>query len=123
MDDSSQRRWEQMLDGLAGLLPDGSRRVLVDGPADRVSLFAARLTERLASLGHPVLVTADVDAAVDVSIFLRTAPGGRHAARRLPQDAGRARRRRAEENGTSMAGASVRRAPISSSTCTTSAGR
>ena len=80
MDDSSQRRWEQMLDGLASLLPDGSRRVLVDGPANRVSLFADRLTERLAGLGHPVLVTADVDAAVDVSVFLRTAPAGRRPA-------------------------------------------
>jgi len=66
-----------MLDGVAGLLPAGSRRVLVDGPADRVSLFAARLTERLADRGHPVLVTADAGAAGDVSIFLRTAPGGR----------------------------------------------
>jgi hypothetical protein len=46
-----------MLDGLAGLLPAGARRVLVDGPTDRVSLFAARLTERLADHGHPVLVT------------------------------------------------------------------
>jgi len=80
MDDSSRHRWEQMLDGLAGLLPSGSRRVLVDGPADRASLFAGRLTERLAGLGHPVLVTTDVDAAADVSVFLRTAPGGRRPA-------------------------------------------
>jgi Methyltransferase domain len=76
-DDSSRHRWAQLLDGLAGLLPAGSRRVLVDGPADRVSLLADRLTERLAACGRPVLVTADAGAAGDVSIFLRTAPGGR----------------------------------------------
>jgi SAM-dependent methyltransferase len=51
--------------------------VLVDGPADRVSLFAAPLTERLAACGRTVLVTADAAAGSDVSIFLRTAPGGR----------------------------------------------
>ena len=96
MDDSSQRRWEQMLDGLAGLLPVGSRRVLVDGPASRVRLFADRLTERLAGLGHPVLVTADVDAAVDVSVFLRTGASrapvggtGRWRARGAGRDTGR----------------------------------
>src|SRR6202035_3162004 len=51
MDDSSKHRWAEMLDGLAGLLPGGSRRVLVDGPPDRASLFAALLSERLAAGG------------------------------------------------------------------------
>jgi SAM-dependent methyltransferase len=77
MDESSRNRWEEMLDGLAGLLPAGSRRVLVDGPSDRVSLLASRLTQRLAAGGRLVLVTAEAGAASDVSIFLRTAPGGR----------------------------------------------
>jgi SAM-dependent methyltransferase len=84
MDDSSRHRWAEMLDGLAGLLPAGSRRVLVDGPADRVSLFAARLSERLAARGRPVLVTADAGAARDVAVFLRTAPGGRRPAAPAP---------------------------------------
>jgi SAM-dependent methyltransferase len=65
-----------MLDGLVGLLPAGSRHVLVDGPADRVSIFADRLSERLAASARPVLVTADAGAARDVAVFLRTAPGG-----------------------------------------------
>jgi SAM-dependent methyltransferase len=96
LDDSSRHRWEQMLDGLAGLLPDGSRRVLVDGPADRVSLFAGRLTERLAARGRPVVVTADTGAARDVSIFLRTAPGRRRPEAPGP---GRAHPGRAEAQG------------------------
>ena len=45
-----------MLDGLADLLPAGARRVVVDGPADRASLFAAQLTERLAARDCQVLV-------------------------------------------------------------------
>jgi SAM-dependent methyltransferase len=77
MDDNSRHRWAEMLDGLAELLPAGSRRVLVDGPPDRATLFAARLSERLAAGERPVLVTADAGAAGDVSIYLRTAPGGR----------------------------------------------
>jgi SAM-dependent methyltransferase len=80
MDDSSRHRWAEMLDGLADLLPAGSRRVLVDGPADRASLLAGRLSERLAARGRPVLVTAGAGTAGDVSIFLRTAPGGRRPA-------------------------------------------
>jgi SAM-dependent methyltransferase len=76
MDDSNRHRWAEMLDGLADLLPAGSRRVLVDGPADRASLLADRLSERLAARGRPVLVSADAGAAGDVSIYLRTAPGG-----------------------------------------------
>src|SRR5579872_3588006 len=82
MNDTSRQRWEAMLDGLVGLLPAGSRRVLVDGPGDRVSIFAARLSERLAASGSPVLVTADAGAARDVAVFLRTAPGGRWPAAR-----------------------------------------
>jgi SAM-dependent methyltransferase len=77
MDDRSRHRWAEMLDGLAGLLPAGSRRVLVDGPADRASLFTAQLTERLAARGGPVVVSGDAGAARDVSIFLRTAPSRR----------------------------------------------
>jgi len=66
-----------MLGGLVGLLPAGSRHVLVDGPVDLVSVFAARLSERLAASGRQILVTADAAAATDVAVFLRTAPGGR----------------------------------------------
>ncbi len=80
IDDSSRQRWAQLLDGLVGLLPAGSRRVLIDGPADRVSLLADRLTERLAACGRPVLVAAGTGTPGDVSIFLRTAPGGRRPA-------------------------------------------
>ena len=80
VDDSSQRRWEEMLGSLAALLPAGCRRVLVDGPTERASLFASRLADKLAAERHPgpVRVTLDADGAWDVVVFLRTAPGGRH---------------------------------------------
>jgi SAM-dependent methyltransferase len=81
IDDSSRRRWEEMLDSLTALLPASSLCVLVDGPTDQAPAFAARLRERLAAgrgMG-PVRVTLDPDGASDVAIFLRTAPGGRHS--------------------------------------------
>jgi SAM-dependent methyltransferase len=80
IDDSSQRRWEEMLGSLAALLPDGTRCVLVDAPAGQATLFASRLAGKLGErqCGHPVQVTLDADGAPDVTILLRTAPGGRH---------------------------------------------
>ncbi|MGH3206173.1 MAG: class I SAM-dependent methyltransferase [Trebonia sp.] len=79
-DGGGQRRWQEMLGSLIALLPAGSRCVLVDGPADQASLFASRLAQKLAGEQgtRPVGVTLDADAASDVAIFLRTAPGGRH---------------------------------------------
>jgi len=79
-DDSSQRRWEEMLDSLTALLPAGSRCVRVDGPADQAGLFASRLAAKLAvAQGTPrIQVTLDAGGAADVTVFLRTAPGGRH---------------------------------------------
>jgi len=81
VDDSSQRRWAEMLGSLTALLPDGSRRVLVDGPADQASLFASRLGQRLTGEQRTrrVRVTLDAGEGSDVAIFLRTAPGGRHS--------------------------------------------
>jgi hypothetical protein len=52
--------------------------VLVDGPAEQANLFAARLAEELGTRKRPVQVTLDANRPRDVSIFLRTAPGGRH---------------------------------------------
>jgi SAM-dependent methyltransferase len=80
IDDSSRRRWDEMLGSLAGLLPARSRCVLVDGPADQASHFACRLGEKLAKKqrARPVQVTLDADEAADVTIFLRTASAGRH---------------------------------------------
>src|ERR1700758_3297600 len=80
IDDSSQRRWDEILGSLAGLLPARSRLVLVDGPADQATYFASRLGEKLAKKQHarPVHVTLDADGTSDVTIFLRTAPGGQH---------------------------------------------
>jgi len=81
IDDSSRRRWEEMLDSLTALLPAGSLCVLVDGPAESASLFASRLTQQLAAERgrRPVRVTLDPDGTSDVAIFLRTVPGGRHS--------------------------------------------
>jgi 2-polyprenyl-3-methyl-5-hydroxy-6-metoxy-1,4-benzoquinol methylase len=67
-----------MLGSLADLLPARSRCVLVDGPADRAELFAARLAAKLSAGRRPVQVTLDANGSRDVAIFLRTAPGGRH---------------------------------------------
>ena len=67
-----------MLGALAELLPARSRCVLVDGPADRANLFAARLAEKLDAFKRPVQVTLDEDGSCDVTVFLRSAPGGRH---------------------------------------------
>jgi len=80
VDDSSQRRWEEMLGSLIALLPAGCLRVRVDGPTERASLFASRLADKLAAERHPgpAQVTLDTDGASDVVVFLRTAPGGRH---------------------------------------------
>ncbi|HET9081942.1 MAG TPA: class I SAM-dependent methyltransferase [Trebonia sp.] len=74
--DSSERRWEQLLGSLTGLLPASSRCVRVDGPAGQAAIFAARLAQRLAGRQQ---VTLDADQPSDVCIFLRTAPGGRPA--------------------------------------------
>ena len=76
--DSSQRRWEEMLGSLGELLPGRSRRVLIDGPAEQAKLFASRLAEKLGTCGRPVQVTLDANGPRDVTVFLRTAPGGRH---------------------------------------------
>ena len=76
--DSSQHRWEEMLGSLGELLPVRSRCVLIDGPAERAKLFASRLAEELGARGRPVQVTLDADGPSDVTVFLRTAPGGRH---------------------------------------------
>jgi SAM-dependent methyltransferase len=78
MGDSSQHRWEEMLSSLVALLPDRSRRVLVDGPAEQAKFFAARLAGKLSARGRQVQVTPDANAPWDTAIFLRTAPGGRH---------------------------------------------
>jgi 2-polyprenyl-3-methyl-5-hydroxy-6-metoxy-1,4-benzoquinol methylase len=82
-EESSRRRWNEMLGRLTALLPASCQWVLVDGPADQAGLFAARLAEKLAEDRgtRPPRVTLDADAAVDADavIFLRTAPGGRHS--------------------------------------------
>jgi SAM-dependent methyltransferase len=76
--DNSQHRWEEMLGSLAELLPARSRCVLVDGPADQAGLFASRLAEKLGVRGSRLRVTLAAAEPADATIFLRTAPGGRH---------------------------------------------
>jgi SAM-dependent methyltransferase len=81
IDDSSRRRWEEMLGSLTELLPARSRCVLIDGPAEQAKLFVSRLAEKLSGQQRTrsVQVTLDPDGGWDVAIFLRTAPGGRHS--------------------------------------------
>jgi SAM-dependent methyltransferase len=78
IDDSGKHRWEEMLGSLSGLLPAGTRCVLVDGPAEQATLFASRLAAKLAREQDATQVTLDADRPSDVRIFLRTAPGGKH---------------------------------------------
>jgi SAM-dependent methyltransferase len=52
--------------------------VLVDGPADQAGLFASRLAEKLGARGSMLQVTLAAGEPADATIFLRTAPGGRH---------------------------------------------
>ena len=68
-----------MLGSLAELLPVRSRYVLVDGPADEAGLFASRLAEELGARGSSLQVTLAAGEPADATIFLRTAPGGRHS--------------------------------------------
>jgi len=84
-----------MLASLVALLPDEGASVLVDGPADRAAIFAARLQgalgEKFPARSFLIEVTADNQATADnpakaaaagvpdVTIFLRAAAGGRHA--------------------------------------------
>jgi SAM-dependent methyltransferase len=76
MTDAGQRRWAELLASLAGLLPPGTGRVLVDAPAAPARLFADRLTGDLAARGRTVRVTLDPREVSDVTVFVRTAPGG-----------------------------------------------
>jgi SAM-dependent methyltransferase len=75
---SAKRRWEEMLGSLTGLLPAGTRCVLVDGPAQQATLFVSRLAAKLARERGTTQVTLDADRPADMRIFLRTAPGGKH---------------------------------------------
>lgn len=78
-DDSSQRRWAEMLGSLVALLPGSCQCVLVEGPGEQATLFAARLAAKLAGPQHgPVQVTLDAGEDWDVSISLRTGAGERH---------------------------------------------
>lgn len=45
-------RWSELLDGVAGLLPSGAARVVVDG-APHAAMVADRLAERLRAAGRP----------------------------------------------------------------------
>jgi len=80
MDDRGRHRWEEMLDSLTKLLPDTTRRVLVDGPAEQSGIFAERLAAKLAKPPgtRDIRVTLDADGAWDVAIYLRTAPAAGH---------------------------------------------
>jgi hypothetical protein len=137
MPNASRQRWDEMLRGLADLLPAGPASVLVDGATEGQTALAARLAARLAGtlnasgrecvwLPVPRQDRNPADSGVprrairlaegarwrqvrswDVVIWLRTAPGGSHGP------------------GTAPAGIvpTARMGPPSSSTCMTRTGR
>jgi SAM-dependent methyltransferase len=54
-------RWDEMLCGLAGLIPAGTASVLVDGCGEHPSLLAARLAATLAESGRPCVRPAGTE--------------------------------------------------------------
>src|SRR5258705_9947833 len=51
--DTATRRWEQVLDSIADMLPDGARSIVVDGFDQRSALVADRLAAALHAVGRP----------------------------------------------------------------------
>lgn len=59
MTEEQTGRWTELLDGVAGLLPSGAARVVVDG-APHAAVVADRLADRLRATGRPcVRLTGD----------------------------------------------------------------
>lgn len=59
MTEEQAGRWTELLDGVAGLLPSGAARVVVDG-ASHAAVVADRLADRLRAAGRPcVRLTGD----------------------------------------------------------------
>ena len=98
---ASHRRWGELLDNIAGLLPAGAASVVIDGPARQTEAIADRLAATLQAAGRPCArpagsaPPADADAEPgtvtlahgpawrtardwDVVIWLRTDPASRH---------------------------------------------
>jgi SAM-dependent methyltransferase len=50
---TSRRRWDELLDGIAGLLPPGPATVLIDGHGTQPAILAGRLTATLNAAGRP----------------------------------------------------------------------
>ena len=52
-DSASRKRWDELLDGLAGLLPPGPVSVLIDGDGTQPAILAGRLAATLIAAGRP----------------------------------------------------------------------
>ena len=82
---SASRRWDEMLCGLAGLIPAGPVSVLIDGGGGQPAALAARLAATLTASGRPcVRLTGMDDAgtggdAVEGAVRLAGGPGWRGA--------------------------------------------
>lgn len=53
MTGTSSRRWRELLENIAGLLPAGSAAVLIDGPGGQPGVVADRLAATLRAAGRP----------------------------------------------------------------------
>ncbi len=72
----SEQRWAELLASLAAVLPPAAGLVAVDGPPAAATLFATRLAGSLAAQGRATAVTTDPFGFQDVTVYLRTSPGG-----------------------------------------------
>jgi hypothetical protein len=77
--DASRARWDELLCGIAGLLPDGASRVLVGGHGPGPAVLARRLEARV-----PTAIVRCAEGAGqrsrerwDVVIWVRAVPAGR----------------------------------------------
>ncbi len=81
----SHRRWAELLDNIASLLPAGAASVVIDGPGEQPGAVADRLAATLRAAGRPCSrladttpLAADADAD-DRTVVLADGPGWRTA--------------------------------------------
>ncbi|HKS99826.1 MAG TPA: methyltransferase domain-containing protein [Rugosimonospora sp.] len=65
MTDDQIRRWEEVLDNLAGMLPAGASAALIDGAHPHTRILADRLADTLHATGRPCARLTSITPAAD----------------------------------------------------------
>ena len=65
MSDEQVRRWEEVLDNVARMLPAGTVPVLVDRPQQQARILADRLADTLHAAGRPCARLGNTTPAAD----------------------------------------------------------